>query len=223
MSGKSSKNVKKRNWVFVLYPESAPVDWREQLQQSGLQCAISPLHDQDVYEDGEKKGLPKKKHHHIILVYGNPTTYNNVLRLTNKQLGQTIPQPLEQVRGMYRYFTHEDNPDKAQYSKSDIVTLNGFDIRDFVEMSRSEVVRFKREIQEFIQGEDLVEYADLMDKLLAGGEAMADWYEVASNNTLFFQGYLKSRKFGNRQREVKEKLKEIGERERAKERGESDG
>lgn len=24
-----AKNIKKRNWAFVLYPESAPADWRE--------------------------------------------------------------------------------------------------------------------------------------------------------------------------------------------------
>ena len=28
-----AKNIKKRNWAFVLYPESAPADWREQLQK----------------------------------------------------------------------------------------------------------------------------------------------------------------------------------------------
>ncbi|NMB00257.1 MAG: hypothetical protein GX971_01850, partial [Firmicutes bacterium] len=26
----TTKNVKKRNWAFVLYPESAPSDWMEQ-------------------------------------------------------------------------------------------------------------------------------------------------------------------------------------------------
>lgn len=210
----AGKNVKKRNWTFVLYPESAPKDWREQLQKTGLQVAISPLHDKDVYEDGEQKGLPKKPHHHVILVYGNPTTYNNVLGLTNKQLGQTIPQPLEQVRGMYRYFTHEDSPDKAQYSKADIQHLNGFDIRDFVEMTKSEVVRFKRQIQEFIQGEDIVEYADLMDMLLAGGESMADWYDVASSNTLYFLSYIKSRKFKARQVEAVKRLQELADDKR---------
>ena len=108
------KNVKKRNWAMVLYPESAPEDWREQLRLSGLQVAISPLHDKDVNADGE----PKKAHHHVILVYGSPTTYNNVKALCDR-LNQPIPQPLEQVRGYYRYLTHEDNPEKAQYSKSD--------------------------------------------------------------------------------------------------------
>lgn len=185
----AEKNVKKRNWAFVLYPESAPADWREQLQKAGLPCAISPLHDKDVNATGE----PKKAHHHIILVYGSPTTFKNVESLT-KRLNQPIPQPLEQVRGYYRYLTHEDNPEKAQYNKADIQTLNGFSISDFVEMTKSEVTKYKREIVAFIQDNYMTEYADLMDALLAGA-GPEEWFDVASNNTLFFSAYLKSRRF----------------------------
>lgn len=190
MAGKSSKNVKKRNWAFLLYPESAPEDWVEQLRQTGLQVAISPLHDKDFNPDGSVK----KPHYHVILVYGSPTTYNNVLSLTNGKLGQTVPQALEQVRGYYRYLTHEDNPDKAQYSKADIITLNGFDIRDFVELTATEITKIVREIQQFIRDNDILEYSDLLDTLLDGGESLADWYEVAISRTLVLTGYLRSRR-----------------------------
>lgn len=185
----AEKNVKKRNWAFVLYPESAPKDWREQLAMSGIQCAVSPLHDRD--ENPDK--TPKKPHYHVILVYGNPTTYSNVRAFTNGRLGQTVPQPLEQVRGYYRYLTHEDNPEKFQYSKADIQTINGFDIRDFVELTSSEKAKLIREVIEFIRDNRLTEYADLVDALYDAGEAMADHFEVVSNNTLFFKAYLTSR------------------------------
>lgn len=187
----AKENVKKRNWAFVLYPESAPADWREQLTKSGIQAAVSPLHDRDLNADGE----PKKPHYHVILVYGNPTTYNNVKSFTNGKLGQTVPQPLEQVRGYYRYLTHEDNPEKEQYSKSEIQLINGFDIRDFVEMTKSEVTRYKRELLDFIRDNNLIEYSDLLDILLDGGEATADLFEVASNHTLFLTKYIASRRY----------------------------
>ena len=187
----AKENVKKRNWAFVLYPESAPADWREQLTKSGIQAAVSPLHDRDLNADGE----PKKPHYHVILVYGNPTTYNNVKSFTNGKLGQTVPQPLEQVRGYYRYLTHEDNPEKEQYSKSDIQLITGFDIRDFVEMTKSEVTRYKRELLDFIRDNNLIEYSDLLDILLDGGEATADLFEVASNHTLFLTKYIASRRY----------------------------
>lgn len=184
----ATKNVKKRNWAFVLYPESAPVDWIDQLKQGGLKCAISPLHDKDLNPTGESK----KPHYHVIVCYEGPTTYNNVKRLT-ESLNQPIPQPLEQVRGYYRYLTHEDNPEKAQYSKADIQTINGFDIREYVELTKTDVIRLKKEVMRFIRDNDITEYARLMDILQDGGEATADMFEVASNHTLFFRAYLTSR------------------------------
>lgn len=187
----AKNDVKKRNWAFVVYPESAPEDWRERLQKTGLQCAISPLHDKDTNPDGE----PKKPHYHVILVYGSPTTYNNVKALTNGQLGQTAPQPLEQVRGYYRYLTHADNPEKAQYSAGDIQLINGFDIRDYVEMTKSEVMRYKRELLVFVRDNDIMEYADLLDILINGGESTADLLEVASNHTLMLTKYIASRRY----------------------------
>ena len=187
-------NVKKRNWAFVLYPESAPKDWREQLQQTGLQCAISPLHDKDINPTGETK----KPHYHIILCYSGPTAYNVVKGLTNGKLGQTIPQPLEQVRGYYRYLSHEDNPEKAQYSKAEIQTLNGFDIGDFCELTKSEVTKITREIVGFIRDNDICEYSDLIENLMDAGESLAQWFEVAISHTLFFKGYIESRRYKGR-------------------------
>lgn len=184
-------DVKKRNWAFVVYPDSAPADWREQLQKTGLQCAISPLHDKDVNPDGE----PKKPHYHVILCYSGPTSYNVVRALTNGKLGQTVPQPLEQVRGYYRYLTHADNPEKAQYSAGDIQLLNGFDIRDYVEMTKSEVMRYKRELLAFVRDNDILEYSDLLDILMDGGEVTADLLEVASNHTLMLTKYIASRRY----------------------------
>lgn len=185
----AEKNVKKRNWAFVLYPESAPVDWREQLQKTGLPVAISPLHDRDVNATGE----PKKPHYHVMVFYQGPTAFSVVDRYT-KSLNQPIPQPVEQVRGYYRYLTHKDNPEKAQYDEKDIQTLNGFNIQDFVEMTKSEVTKVKRALMDYIRENDLMEYADLMEMTMCDG-VPSEWFDVASSNTLFFTAYLKSRRF----------------------------
>lgn len=186
----ADKKVKKRHWAFVAYPESLPGDWIDQLKQSGLKVAISPLHDRDTNPTGE----PKKSHYHVIVSYEGPTTYSNVEKLTLR-LNQPIPQPLEQVRGYYRYLTHEDNPEKAQYDKADIQLLNGFDIRDYVEMTKSEVTRYLREVQQFVMDNEILEYAVLMEILIQGGEDMKDWYDVASSHTMFFTAYLRSRRY----------------------------
>lgn len=183
----ATTNTKKRNWAMVLYPESAPADWVEQLQLTGLQCAISPLHDRDV----DPTGTPKKAHYHVILVYGNTTTYANVKRLTDS-LNQPIPQPLEQIRGYYRYLTHKDNPDKAQYDEADIRALNGFNITDFVEMTKSEVLDQIKQLQQLIIDLDMTEYAQFLDYVMYNCDDNA--YDVACHNTYLFDSYLTSRR-----------------------------
>lgn len=186
MTNKKS-NVKKRNWAFVLYPESAPADWVDILQQTGLQCVISPLHDKDLDPTGE----PKKPHYHIILCYSGPTSFNVVKALCDS-LNQPIPQALEQVRGYYRYLTHKDNPEKYQYDDDEIRTINGFNISDFVELSKSEILEIKKKLQELIRTEFIIEYSDFMDYLLDNGMNLE--YEVGSNNTYFFEKYIASKR-----------------------------
>lgn len=180
-----AKVVKKRNWVFILYPESAPADWRERIQLSGVMSAISPLHDKDINPDG----TPKKSHYHIILVYGSPTTYNNVKSFTDS-LNQPIPQPLEQVKGYYRYFTHKDNPEKYQYSDREITTINGFSISDFVEITKSEVNKIKAELLNLIRDKHFVEYCTFMNYVQDVMEQ--EYFDIASSHTMFFNTYLKS-------------------------------
>ena len=175
----AENNVKKRNWTFVLYPDSAPADWKEKIKLSGLMCAISPLHDKDLNPTGE----PKKAHYHVLLVYSGPTTYNSVAKFT-ASLNATIPQALESVRGMYRYFSHKDNPEKYQYNEGEISTINGFNIADLVELSKSEVNELKASILGYVRRLCITEYSDLIDFLL-DNQMLAE-YDVAINNTFFF-------------------------------------
>lgn len=204
---KKNTSVKKRNWAFFVYPTkeelgekkseydgldgygTCPNDWRQRLLLSGLQYAISPLHDKDKLEDGS--GRIKKPHYHIIVIYGSPTTYNNVKALTDS-LNSPIPQPLEQVRGYYRYFTHKDNADKYQYDEKDIEVGGGFNILDFIELSKSEVLKLKRELQNLIVEYDFTEYCDFMDFLFA--HELPGQYDIASSNTYFFEKYISSRR-----------------------------
>lgn len=189
------KVTKKRNWAFVMYPESMPDNWKEIFSLSGLQIAVSPLHDKDLNADEEEK----KPHYHVIVVYGNTTTYNNVLQFT-KQLNATIPQALESVRGYYRYFTHKDNPEKHQYDEKDIQTFGGFDILEFVELTKTEVNKLISELTYIIRDNDIFEYSDLIFYCL--DNQLNDYFAVASNHTLYFCNLLNSlRNKGNKEKE----------------------
>lgn len=192
--------IKKRNWTFVLYPESAPEDWCEKIKISGLMAAVSPLHDKDINPTGEAK----KAHYHILLVYSGPTTYNAVAKFT-ASLNATVPQALESVRGMYRYFSHKDNPEKHQYNEADIVSLNGFNITDLVELTKSEVNELKAKILKLIREVGIVEYSSLIDFLIDNG--MTAEYDVAINNTFFFNTYICSRR--NAEKAIQEEFLKI--------------
>ena len=178
---------KKRNWAFVIYPESFPPDWLERLQKTGLPCAISPLHDKDTEPTGEFK----KPHYHVIICYSGPTSFAVVKQITDG-LNSPIPQALEQIRGYYRYLTHKDNPDKYQYAEGEIQTLNGFNIADYVELSKSEVNEIKRRLQTLIRQNDITEYSILMD-YLQDMEQFTE-YDIASSHTYFFDKYITSRR-----------------------------
>lgn len=181
-------NTKKSKWAFVVYPDSAPPDWIEQLQQTGLECCISPLHDKDTEPTGEVK----KPHWHVIACYSGPTTFNVVKSITDS-FNAPIPQPLESVKGYYRYLTHMDNPEKYQYDSNGIKNINGFSIINYSEMTKQEVSAYKKEIQEIIRNNDIVEYCDLLDLLM--DNELFDLLDIAQNHTMLFNAYIKSRKY----------------------------
>lgn len=182
------KEVKKREWTFVIYEESAPSDWRDILRQRGIVAAASPLHDRDINADGE----PKKPHWHIIVVYDGPTTYSNVLALSQGELRGTIPKVLDSPRGMYTYFTHEDNPEKAQYEKKDIEHFNGFNITDLCMLKSSEIFEIKKKVLGFIDDNDIIEYSDLIKSLMLA--ELKDELQVSMESTFFFDKYITSRR-----------------------------
>lgn len=188
MSNNIPPSGKKRNWATVCYPESVPENWREILKLSGVQAAISPLHDKDLEADEQ---TAKKPHWHVLLTYPGPKSLG-AMKAFCATFGGIQPVPLEAVRGYYRYLTHKDNPEKAQYEESEIQTLNGFSILDWVELTRSEVVKIKNDLRLLIKAMDLTEYSVFVDYVAEN--RTTEEMEVACNNTYFFDKYLSSRR-----------------------------
>ena len=66
------KNERYRNWSWIVYPESAPENWRTLLDETGEKWIESPLHDRDIYETTNEI---KKAHRHIIISFGNKKSW----------------------------------------------------------------------------------------------------------------------------------------------------
>lgn len=178
---------KGRIWACVGYPESLPSNWLDILRETGLQIAISPLHDKDI----DPTGQPKKPHYHIIFNYDGPTTYNHVKELCDS-INATIPIKLESLRGMYRYHLHLDNPDKHQYSDTERILLGGFDANSVNELTRTEIDKITTDILSFIDDNNIVEYCDLL--YIFRTNDLINMLNVAKNHTLLFNTYIKSKR-----------------------------
>ena len=183
----AKKYVKSRIWACVGYPESLPNNWIDLLRETGLQVAISPLHDKDIDPTGENK----KPHYHIIFNYDGPTTYEHVKKLCDS-LNMTIPIKLESLRGMYRYHLHLDNPEKFQYDDRDRILLGGFDTNSVNALTKTEVDKYKNEILSFIEDNDIMEYCDLLTILLKN--SMYEMLNIANSHTLLFNTFITSRR-----------------------------
>lgn len=181
--------VKSKFWTAIVYEDSAPEDWRDIIKISGLRCAISPYHDKDINPTGE----PKKPHWHIILCWDGPTTFNNAKKFVQNELHTPIPKDLKSIRGMYNYFSHKDNPEKAQYDENLIEHLNGFCLAEFVELTRGEVNEAIKNTFKIIRDVGITEYSSLLDFLEDNG--LGDEWDVVKNNVFLFNTYLTSRRW----------------------------
>lgn len=166
-------NLKGRHFWYVVYPESAPTDWIEQLRQTGLAFCVSPLHDKDVNPDGQ----PKKPHYHVIISWSNSTTYRSARTLCDTILNCPRPQMLKNPTGAYRYHQHKDNPEKYQYTENS-KTYNGWERP----LDSSEVAEIKKWIYETVYLEDCQEYGEL---LTVCAEEGPEYFEVATTNTFY--------------------------------------
>lgn len=182
------KNDKNRNWTFLVYPDSAPSDWFTILQDTGLPFAVSPLHDNDFNPTGEQK----KPHYHVVICFPGPTTFNKVNTDICQLLNSPIPKRVLSVVGIYRYFTHKDNPEKYQYSDDLIRVSNGFDIKEYNALTTSQVLLLMKELCILIRQKKFTEYCQLIDWLL--NTDSTDLFQVASSHTLFFDRYISSKR-----------------------------
>lgn len=121
---------KSKYFCCILYPDSSTYETDnviKALAEEHLTFAVSPLHDRDIEVDGSLK----KCHYHLLLAYSSATTLNNIRGWMN--VCGMPESELHAVRvcasgvGYYRYLTHKDNPEKAQYDAKDIRVFNDSD------------------------------------------------------------------------------------------------
>lgn len=187
-----NKETRTRNWTIVLYPESAPDNWRDIIDDMHIEWIESPLHDKDINANGEVK----KPHWHVLLMFGSVKSFSQVKELTVK-LNAPIPEKCHNSKAMVRYMAHLDNPDKAQYDISKIVSHGGVDIFEMLRPNASERYSLIGEMIIFIRQHCIIEFQDLLDYALVNRND--DWFPLLCDNSAFvITNYIKSQRHSSK-------------------------
>lgn len=182
---KNMKTKRTRNYATVVYPESAPENWIMKLQEQCVPALISPLHDKDINADG----TPKKEHYHVMLMFDGVKTERQAKEVF-EVIGGVGIEALKCARAYARYLCHLDNPDKAQYEISDVISCAGVDYLTIINIASNKYVAIG-EMLEFCLENCIYSYADL---LLYAKNNREDWFVVlCSSSTVTITQFLKSK------------------------------
>lgn len=175
------------SWTCVVYPcESLPENWKSILGDLMVSWAISPLHDQDVNADGEKK----KAHRHLLLSFRSVKSYAQIEEITSR-LGAPAPQPCYDTRALVRYFLHMDNPEKAQYKRENIEFGGGFDLENALKASASEEQAVLHELCEWIRVNTVCEFCDVDEYVRTQRK---EWCFILDKKTYYLNSLCRSQK-----------------------------
>lgn len=187
---------KARYWQALVYPDSAPENWRDILNDLFVMWVASPLHDKDVNDDG----TPKKPHYHVYLIFDNTYTYSYAKDIYD-EIGAVFPDLartviIKNLPACIKYLTHENKPDKAQYDKSGITHSEDFVPEKFEEQpTLDELKRRDKEIYyeilDFINEQDIVELCDLIDYARWNND---EWSEYIRHKTIAIAYHINSRR-----------------------------
>ena len=178
------KDTRVRNYATVVYPDSAPENWRDILSEFHVPCFISPLHDKDINPTGE----PKKPHCHVQLCYEGKKSIEQAQEVFNA-IGGVGCEVVKSLRGYARYLCHLDNPEKAQSDTNGVTALCGLDYLSTIGLPIDKLHAI-REMILFCEENNITSYRKL---LMYSMEERTDWFKVlCESGTYVMKEYLKS-------------------------------
>lgn len=186
----SSGSGRTRNFGTVVYPESAPQDWMSILGEYCIPSFVSPLHDQDV----DPGNQPKKPHYHVMLMFDGVKTTEQAKAIFDS-IGGVGCEIVQSIRGYARYLCHLDNPEKFQYSITDVRCYGGSDYPSTIGLPTDKYTAIG-EMIDFCEDNDVTSYADLLSWCRFN---KGDWFRILCDSGSFvMREYLKSKRWSDR-------------------------
>lgn len=181
----ATTDARARNFACVVYPESAPANWLDIVQDLKIPVFVSPLHDKDINPTGE----PKKPHHHVLIAFEGKKSLEQV-RTIFEQFNGVGCEVVQSIRGYARYLCHLDNPEKAQYNQADVLQFGGADYSAAIGLP-TDKYKAVGEIIDYCKENDIYSYAEVLEY---AREFRFDWFRVLCDScTVVIKEYLKSR------------------------------
>lgn len=191
--------TKARFFTGLIYEDSAPADYEDQLRDSLRQYLLSPWHSPDPVEDLETGALKVlKRHRHLMLCHGNSVTAKAAREIMPDWV---VLPPSDQAfmvgsyRNLARYFVHLDQPEKEQFAgkpESNLTALNNFPLDLSRELTKGERRALKIQLWNFCRDNCVTEFSELLDML---GDAQEwDMFELAFDNQSKIEGYIRSKR-----------------------------
>ncbi len=178
-----------RWWSFIVYPESAPKDWKELVSNLHCEWSHSPLHDKDLWTHDKideetgviyyKSGQRKKAHWHCIIKFDKSMSYMAVNELIRPMTNGPYLQKCYSLKGAFEYFVHLNNPEKYQYEKDEICRFNGFAI----ETTRTDRIKMLDEIGSVISAKG---YIDL-ENVRKHYEGQYEYIDIISTRAFYIE------------------------------------
>ena len=197
------------SWAFLVYPEDerlfAPSipDARKReflcsfLETLKVPCAVSPLHDADVWTDGDAlldashvAGTQKKPHWHVVLRWDSLKSAAQVLALV-EPLHVGHVERVESWRGYTRYLCHLDNPEKAAYDVNGVRAVMGYDLSPLYDAAAADARKVRREVLQLCDDYALQSIRQLC-ALLAELDKPDSYLDFVVARSHFIVQYLKS-------------------------------
>lgn len=189
--------TKARFFTGLIYEDSAPADFEEQMRDSLRQWLLSPWHSPDPVEDLESGALKTlKRHRHAMYCHGNSITAKAAREIMPSWM---VLPPADKAfmvgsyRNLSRYFVHLDQPDKEQFEgkpESNLTIINNFPLDLTKELTKGERRQLKIQLWNFCREHSITEYAELMDML--GDSQEWDMFELAFDSQSKIEGYIRS-------------------------------
>lgn len=160
-----------RNYATVVYPESAPENWKEYLSELHIPLFISPLHDKDINPDGEMK----KPHYHVLFMFNSVKSWEQIKPIF-EAIGGVGREVVNSARGYARYLCHLDNPEKAQYDTNNVIVFGGADYATVIHLPTDDIKMLK-EIYDYIRINQIYSLAQFLDICAVIND---DWFSLVS-------------------------------------------